>query len=169
MYRFCIGVLAVFMSLAVAAEEPASEETVRELLELMDAHTLIDALIGEVQQIIDESTEHVLGNREISPEHREIMREANSQMAELMRREMRWEVMESDMIALYRKHFTQTELDAMIAFYRTEAGQSVMQKMPAVVHESIQLSHQRMQTLMPEISRIQQETFTKLDELSTQP
>lgn len=41
------------------------------------------------------------------------------------------------MVPIYARHLTEGELDALIAFYSTEAGRSIVSKMPAVVEESM--------------------------------
>lgn len=40
-------------------------------------------------------------------------------------------------IPIYAQNFTNEELDGIIAFYRTPIGQSVIEKMPAVIQESL--------------------------------
>lgn len=40
-------------------------------------------------------------------------------------------------IPIYAQNFTDEELDGIIAFYRTPVGQSVLEKMPAVIQDSL--------------------------------
>lgn len=40
-------------------------------------------------------------------------------------------------VPIYERNFTDAEIDAMIAFYQTPEGQSVIAKMPAVLAESM--------------------------------
>ncbi|MBE9063129.1 DUF2059 domain-containing protein [cf. Phormidesmis sp. LEGE 11477] len=40
-------------------------------------------------------------------------------------------------IPIYAQHFTIEDLDAIIAFYRTPAGQAVIEKMPMVLQDSL--------------------------------
>jgi len=42
-------------------------------------------------------------------------------------------------IGLYQENFTEAEVDAMIAFYSSEQGKSIITKMPKVVQESMQI------------------------------
>lgn len=44
----------------------------------------------------------------------------------------------ADMVVpIYARHFTEAEIEAMLAFYRTEEGQSVVRKLPLVMQESM--------------------------------
>lgn len=40
-------------------------------------------------------------------------------------------------VPIYMEHFTDEEIDAMLVFYKSEAGQSVIRKLPIVTQESI--------------------------------
>ncbi len=45
-----------------------------------------------------------------------------------------------EMAAIYVRIFTEEELDAMLAFYRSPAGQSMLKKMPEAMAETLPLS-----------------------------
>ncbi|MEM8506098.1 MAG: DUF2059 domain-containing protein [Cyanobacteria bacterium P01_D01_bin.1] len=45
-------------------------------------------------------------------------------------------------IPIYAQHFTIEELDAIIAFYKTPAGQTVLEKMPSVLQDSMLVGQQ---------------------------
>ncbi len=42
-------------------------------------------------------------------------------------------------VGLYQTNFTEAEIDAMIAFYSSEHGRSIVGKMPKIVQESMQV------------------------------
>ena len=66
---------------------------------------------------------------------------------------MTWENFQSIYTSLYKKNFTQDEVNALTAFYKTPAGKSAMNKMPAVTQQII-LESQKL--LVPVQDRIQQ-------------
>jgi len=53
-----------------------------------------------------------------------------------------------DMIPVYQKYLTHTDVDAMIAFYSSPTGKKLMQDMPQMMQEAMQASNQRMQKQM---------------------
>lgn len=75
---------------------------------------------------------------------------------------MRWEVLEPILIDIYRQSFTQSEIDGMLAFYRSEVGQAVIAKMPVVMQNSIQAMQARVAALMPKLQQLQRETVAQL-------
>lgn len=50
--------------------------------------------------------------------------------------------LEELLVPVYVKHLTAAEMEATLEFYRTPAGQSILQKMPLVMEESMRLGQQ---------------------------
>lgn len=50
--------------------------------------------------------------------------------------------LEEMVLPIYTKHLTAEEMEATIEFYRTPVGQSILQKMPVVMAESIKIGQQ---------------------------
>lgn len=59
--------------------------------------------------------------------------------------------MEPEILKIYDKHFTEKEVDDMLAFYRTETGKSILKKMPDVMQESMMISQSFVQVLLPKL------------------
>ena len=53
-----------------------------------------------------------------------------------------------DLIPVYQKHLTRTDVSAMKVFYSSPTGQKLLREMPAMTEESMQLSYGRMQKQM---------------------
>jgi len=51
----------------------------------------------------------------------------------------------SDMIPIYQRHFTKTEIDGLTAFYSSPVGQKFLHEMPAVTAESMRAAYPRIQ------------------------
>ena len=66
---------------------------------------------------------------------------------------MDWPAVEKDMVQVYRDNFTE-EVAGQIAFYRSSVGQSVLDKMPAVMQQSTELAMRRMQTVLPQMKSV---------------
>jgi uncharacterized protein len=58
-----------------------------------------------------------------------------------------------DMIPIYQKHLSQTDVDAMITFYSSPTGKKLMQEMPAITQEAMQMSYQHMQKQIDDVLR----------------
>ncbi len=61
------------------------------------------------------------------------------------------EAMIDDMIPVYQKHLTKSDVDAMSAFYSSPVGQKLVREMPAMTLESMQAASPRIQTFMDKV------------------
>jgi hypothetical protein len=55
------------------------------------------------------------------------------------------DAMLSDMVPIYQRHFTKSEIDALIAFYSSPPGQKFLHEMPAVTAETMRAVYPRIQ------------------------
>lgn len=72
---------------------------------------------------------------------------------------MGWEAVKSDMVALYMKYFSEEEIAAITTMLDTPTGQMLVSKQIQLLPESMTVGQKKMQAVMPEISRIMQETM----------
>ena len=75
---------------------------------------------------------------------------------EILRDEVKGEVYREivkQIIPIYKRHFTEAEIDALIKFYESEVGAKLIEKMPAILDESMQLG--------PAISKLVSERIEK--------
>jgi len=156
-------VLALALSLAtpVFAAEP-SEASIQELLQLTNASRLMEASAAQVDAALQSSMQAVLKDQAITPEVQALLDEMRQKAVALVRRELRWEVFEPQLIDIYRRSFTQEEMDGMLDFYRSPAGRAVVAKLPLVMQSSMHAMQQVMERLTPELAKLQQETAASI-------
>jgi hypothetical protein len=53
------------------------------------------------------------------------------------------DAMMNDMVPVYQRHFTKPDIDALIAFYSSPAGQKFLHEMPTVTAETMQVIYPR--------------------------
>jgi hypothetical protein len=131
---------------APPGDAPASKEEVQKLFEVMQVHQqmrqVMDAMMKQQSAMIHE----MLKKRYPQTSADRIAR-ADQLIAETMK-DMPMDAMLDDMIPIYQKHFSKTNIDDMTAFYASPTGQKMMQEMPALTTESMQASYARMQKQM---------------------
>ncbi|MFA0209280.1 DUF2059 domain-containing protein, partial [Vibrio cyclitrophicus] len=75
-------------------------------------------------------------------------------MNDLMKEEMSWKKLEPTIVTIYSEQFTEAEVEAMIDFYKTEHGKSILKKMPTVTTESMIMTQSVMQQVIPKIQTL---------------
>src|SRR5580693_2828473 len=154
--KHCPTSLAVILLAASAAfaqeanpspgETPASKEDIQKLFEVMQIHQqmrqVMDAMMKQQSAMIHET----LKNRYPQTSAERIAR-ADQLISETMK-DMPMDAILEDMIPIYRRHFSKTDIDAMSTFYASPTGQKMMREMPALTSEAMQASYARMQKQM---------------------
>jgi hypothetical protein len=127
-------------------DAPASKEDIQKLFEVMKIHQqmrqVMDAMMKQQSTMIHETLKKRYP--QTSPER---IARADRLIEETMK-DMPMDAMLDDMIPIYQRHFSKTDIDAMSTFYASPTGQKMMQEMPALTTESMQASYARMQTQM---------------------
>jgi hypothetical protein len=78
-------------------------------------------------------------------------------MVALLQGDLAWEKLEPMYLRLYTESFTEEEVGGMLAFYKTPAGQAVINKMPVLMQKTM-LEVQKMSSgLAPRMQEIQKD------------
>lgn len=151
MNKFLLAIVLMATLPSYAHETPASEASIRELLNLTDSKKLLDQTYAQIDDIMAQGMKQGLGDAKLNPEQEQLMADLRADTVELIRQEMGWEKLEPMYIELYAKSFSQSEVDGMLAFYKTDAGQAVLAKLPVLMQNVMQQTMGLMTGLMPRL------------------
>jgi len=144
-------VFAVFASQAALAQDAKpSEASIRQLFEVMHSSKLLDAYV-------DRSTA-----QQPTPKQQKIMETLGHNIASLVKEELNWASFEPMMIEVYRNTFSQHEVDGMLRFYRSEAGQAVIAKLPTAMQQTMASMQSHVKTLTPKIVQLEKDSAAQL-------
>lgn len=146
----------VLSTASIQAQENTRSAKAEELLNLMN---------------MPENTEKSFAMfKKMMPAQMEKMRQATGQtnhpanvsaqtdkIMDVITSELSWQKMKADYIALYADTFTDEELEAIIAFYKSPAGQALVKKQPELMKRSMELSQKTMLQVMPRIQAMARE------------
>ena len=149
-----VAVAFALLGALAAHAEPASEAAVQELLKISRAESMMTAASANLEQQMRDTMGSMLAQEKLSPAQRDaVTRVVPARVSELISKAMDWPAVEKDMVQVYRDNFTE-EVAGQIAFYRSSVGQSVLDKMPAVMQQSTELAMRRMQTVLPQMKSV---------------
>lgn len=158
-----IALLSVYGSASATQSQPPSNASIHSLLEATQAHKTIDAMVSQMDGLMRKSMQQAIGPQKFDAGEQKIMDGMINQLNDLMKQQLAWKKLEPMYIDLYRKTFTQKEVDDMLTFDRSPSGRSMIAKMPALVAASMQTMQGEMKTLMPQLQKISQETASRLE------
>jgi uncharacterized protein len=156
-------VLAMLASQAAFAQDAKpSEDSVRQLFEVMHSSKLLDAYMTQIDTTVRASMQQALAGQQLNPKQKKILDEMGRQIGSLVKAELNWPAIEPLMIDVYRNTFSQQEVDGMLAFYRSEAGQAVIAKLPTAMQQSMTGIQGHAQALTPKIVQLEKDTAAQL-------
>jgi uncharacterized protein len=124
----------------------ASKEDVQRLFNIMSNKDQIRHLM---EQLFAQTK--ALNRVEIKKRQPDISEEELSRMdreSDELVRNFPIDEMMNDMIPVYQRHFNKSDIDGLIAFYSSPAGQKFLREMPAVTAESMQAAYPRIQSAL---------------------
>jgi hypothetical protein len=169
MMKTGIAVLMFCLALpsAQADETPVSDASLKELLEVTHAHSLLDSVMGQVEASMQKSMAQAMAGQPMTPEQQAILDDFRHRTVDMIKDSLSWDTMEPIYMEAYRRSFTQQEMNGMLAFYTSEAGRAVIAKLPLVIQNIMQITNERMTLIMPKIQQLQQDLRARLE--ATQP
>ena len=156
-------VFAVFAShTALAQNAKPSEASIRQLFEVMHSSKLLDAYVTQIDGTVRASMQQAFAGQQPTPKQQQIMETLGHNIASLVKEELNWASFEPMMIEVYRNTFSQHEVDGMLKFYRSEAGQAVIAKLPTAMQQTMASMQSHVNTLTPKIVQLERESAAQL-------
>ncbi len=157
MKKFLIGAALCALPLFSQAD---TRQDVEELMGLLKVDTMMDSMYAQMNQMMAGMTQQL----DIQPDEQAIYQRFHQKMNNLMRTEMGYEQMKEPMIAIYLKHFSEKEIQDMVTFYKTDTGKALVEKMPQVMGETMQISQAAAMAMMPKMQQLQAELADELEQ-----
>jgi uncharacterized protein len=157
-----LALSAPLVSYAAESDNRPSEQSVRELLSLMQTHNILESVIAQTNNEAVNAISTASEGKALTEEQKRVLTESRSRAMELVRQHLNWETLEPMVIGAYRDTFTQQEIDGMLKFYRSPSGQAVVAKMPQVMQRMMVQMQGQIQTLAPKLAELRRQTEAEL-------
>jgi hypothetical protein len=106
-------------------------------MRVVDSHKMFDSMMGQYDTVMKNSMQQALEGEPITPEQQKQLGDMQAEITLAFKQEMNWEKLEPLFVKIYRDSFSQEEVDGMLAFYKSPAGQAVIHKMPLVLQNTM--------------------------------
>jgi hypothetical protein len=172
MFNRILLLVAVSGSIALAAGNPSpsssptanppTEASVKELLQVAQARKLVDSVMAQMDNLMQQAIAEAVHGQKIPEKVQKEIDQNRSEMLALMKNVLDWKKLEPMYVRIYQKTFTQPEIDGMIAFYKTPAGQAVTTKMPTAMQNTMDEMQQLMGPVMEKIQKTQRDIVAEM-------
>ncbi len=160
-------ILIIFPLSTHAADSKPTEQSVRELLAATEARKLLDTVMVQVDSSMRAGMQQALKGQTITSDQQNIIDNMQHKMMLIFKEELNWESLEPIYIQVYRDSFTQKEVDGMLAFYKSPAGEAMIKKMPVVMQNTAVQTQKRMGPLFEKIQKMEEEAINQIKTKTT--
>jgi uncharacterized protein len=160
--KWILLVFLIFCATAHAADTKTSEQSIKELLRVMETRKLLDSTMGQVDSIMKASMQQAFKGQIITPKQQKLIDDMQNKIIAILKQEMNWEMLEPLCAQIYRDSFTQQEVDGMLAFYKSPSGKAVIKKMPLVMQNTLTAMQERMRPIVQKMRKMEEEAIAEM-------
>jgi len=162
MLKRALLLFAVVTSAAYAADNPPSEASIKQLLEASHAHKILDSMLTEMDSFMKQAIQQATQGQPVTPDVKRDIEKRQTEMMAIFREALDWNKLEAMYVRVYQKSFNQSEIDSLITMYKTPGGQTLLNKMPIVLQNTMTEMQQIMRPMVERVQRMQQEVLTEI-------
>jgi uncharacterized protein len=133
---------------SAGSEAPASADDIRKMFDVMHIRDQMKLIMQQVSQQM-RSMEHDQIRKQQPHVSDEDIAKLDAMSDETLR-QFSTEGLLDDMVPVYQKHLSKTDVDAMVGFYSTPTGQKILREMPAMTSEGIEAMQPRLTRMIDE-------------------
>ncbi|RYE73737.1 MAG: DUF2059 domain-containing protein [Oxalobacteraceae bacterium] len=144
--------LALCAATALAA--PPTDADIDRLLKASRAESMLNAILPQMEEMQRQQFEQITAGKDLTAEQKADVARIQSRTNEIVRKTLSWEEMRPVYVDVYKKTFTSQDVKAISKFYESPAGQSLLDKTPALM-QNVMVAIQ--QKIIPMMESLQSE------------
>jgi hypothetical protein len=150
-----------FVPCAAFAARPTDAQ-IDQLLEVTHSHQLLDSILAQIDQLQEQMAGQALAGETLTAEQQAGLDRLMAISSRNIREALTWEKLAPIYRRIYADTFDGSDVDAMIAFYKTDAGQHVIERMPTLMQKTM-LETQAL--VAPTMQKIREEMAGEIDKM----
>jgi len=161
-------VLCTSLAVGAHADETTKRAKAQVMINLLHTERVSQQLEANIMKQVDAMPQQLFGGQ-VPAEHKAKFDAFEQQLKQTTDAQIGWKVLDLQYVDLYAKTYTEPELDAILTFYKSPAGQSMLTKAPELTTQSMQIVQAKMQTLQPQLQKLAQDFVQSTKPAATQP
>lgn len=168
--RLSLLLLLSFSLAPIAHADDASKATkIQELFNLTHVdHLMTQMADGMLAQMNGMMKQQAAGS-DLNPRQQQIMSDFSTKVSGMVKAQLAWEKLKPQVTELYASTYTESEIDAILVFYRSPAGQTMLAKLPELNARSLQIGQTQATSMIPQLRQMSQEFAQQMTEAASKP
>lgn len=145
--------LALALVSVPALAAPPTDGDINRLLSASRAQAMLDSMLPQIETMQRQQFEQVTQQRQLTPQQQEQLQRIQARTAQTLRQALSWQQLRPMYVDLYKQTFSKEDVLAMAEFYESSAGQSLLDKTPALMQNVMVAIQARMQPLFADLQK----------------
>ncbi|MEN5425854.1 DUF2059 domain-containing protein [Stenotrophomonas pennii] len=145
--------LALALASVPALAAPPTDGDINRLLSASRAQAMLDSMLPQIETMQRQQFEQVTQQRQLTPQQQEQLQRIQARTAQTLRQALSWQQLRPMYVDLYKQTFSKEDVLAMAEFYESSAGQSLLDKTPALMQNVMVAIQARMQPLFADLQK----------------
>jgi uncharacterized protein len=151
-----LAVVMVVAPVGARADEASKQAKVKELFAVMHMDHSLDRMRSAMEQQVQATAKNAPGTEQMTPEKKKMQQEFVDNSMKVVDENFGWAELEPAYVKLYVDTYTEAELDGILAFYKSPAGQALLTKTPELSAGVMQIVHGHMGDFQPKMQGLQE-------------
>src|SRR5271169_4668953 len=144
---------------AIADNLPPTEESIKQLLTVTNARQLLDQVKDQFDSMMTVATRDAQQGQTLTPERQAVLDRMKARMVALINESLNWDELEPMYVRTYRASLSQDELNGILEFYKSPAGQAYIKKMPLIMQNVMAEMQGMLKTMQQKMAEIQKQAI----------
>lgn len=165
-----LAVLALLSLAPIAhADEATKDKKIQELFAVTHVDHITNQMADNMLSQMNNMMKQQTAGADLNPAQHQIMSDFTTKVSGMVHQQLAWDKLKSQFTTLYANAYTEPEIDAILAFYRSPAGQTMLAKLPEINAKSQQLGQSEITTLIPQLRAMSQDFSKQMAAAATKP
>ena len=158
---------------AQANPNPPSEQSVNEMIKLLQLQGLLNAALKQMNDGMEKGMEASLSKatsgKDLTPAQKAEVEDFRKKFKATAAEELSLDRITNMYAQAYRDSFTQDEVNGVVAFYKSPAGKAITEKNPLVMQKAAALTEARITVMTQRLDKMQFDFFSKFASPPSRP
>jgi hypothetical protein len=154
MNRFAsLLVLTFALPLVAHADEASHKAKAEQMIVTLHLDRMVNGVMQNALQQSAAITNQRYGGK-MTPAATTMLSDFQKKLTDVLAPQISWEALKPDYVRMFAETFPEDQLDQMLAFYKTPAGQNLIEKLPPLEQQIGQILQKRVAALQPQVKQM---------------
>jgi uncharacterized protein len=139
------------------ADDASKTAKVEEFFQLAKMDDLLRQTLTMTMNQIKSGIFQQLAGVKLAPDQEKLMDEYQDRLSTVISDALSWEKLKPGYVKLFAEAYTESELDDIVAFYKSPTGRSMVAKTPMLMTKATTVVQAKMQEAMPALEKVVQD------------